>query len=284
MKRPSLPYFLLIPIVIYLFLFLFFPFIFDIYFSGFHYNLQYPEMPFTGFANYEKLFSDPEWWTSLATTFQFTVVCIAFEFLLGLGLALFCARDFKGVGALRVIVLIPMMMIPAATGIMWKLMMYPGRSVIDLMLEAIGLPAVKWLGNSFWTPVAVVIMDVWQWAPFIAIILFAGLMGLPLEPFEAARVDGARPFFVFRKLTLPMLYPAISVALILRVLDLLKLFDQPFVLASGGSGTETVSFYIYRIGFRILDVGYGSTISVVFWILVWVLANILAWRIRRFYE
>ncbi len=270
--------------MIYLFLFLFFPFIFDIYYSGFRYNLAYPEMPFIGFRNYEKLFSEPEWWSSFGTTILFMVACIVSEFLLGLGLALVCATDFKGVGALRVIMLIPMMMIPAATGIMWKLMMYPGRSIIDLGLASIGLPEIPWLGNTFWTPLAVVIMDVWQWSPFIAIILLAGLMGQPLEPFEAARVDGARPLFVFRKLTLPMLYPAISVALILRVLDLLKLFDQPFVLAMGGSGTETVTFYVYRVGFRILDIGYGSAISVIFWIFVWVLANILAIRMRRLYE
>jgi multiple sugar transport system permease protein len=268
--------------VMYLFFLLFFPFIFDIYYSGFSYNLAYIGMQFIGFGNYQKMFSEADWWMALATTVYFVVACIVTEFLVGLGLAVFCAKDFRGVGPLRVIMLVPMMMIPVASGVMWKLMLYSNNAV-DFVLGSIGLPTVNWLGDRFWTPVAVVLMDTWQWSPFIAIILLAGIVGLPLEPFEAARVDGAKGLTVFRKLTLPMLYPAISVALILRVLDLFKLFDSPFILALGGSGSETLSIYIYRMGFRILDVGYGSAIAVIFFIMVWVVFNIIASRMRRLY-
>jgi multiple sugar transport system permease protein len=283
MRRPSLPYLLLLPVLIYLFFFLFFPFLFDIYYSTFNYNLAYVGMSYIGGANYQQMFSDANFWMAFTATIMFAVACIVLEFLLGLGLALYCARDFRGVGAMRIIMLVPMMMIPVATGIMWKLMMFQDN-MLNYLERVMGLPVVPWLGSRFWTPIGVVIMDVWQWTPFIAIILLAGLMGLPLEPFEAARVDGARALTVFRRLTLPMLYPAISVALILRVLDLLKLFDAPYVMSGGGSGTETLSIYVYREGFSVLNIGYSSAVAVVFFVFVWVLANIIATRMRRVYE
>jgi len=262
---------------------LFYPFIYDIYFSTFYYSLTRPEkIRFIGIGNYITLFNDPHFWVAARNTVLYVVTCLPLEFLLGLGIALLLTKDFKGISLFRLLFILPVLLPPIAITIMWRLMMFPGISIINYLLELIGIGRINWFAGGFPSYFAIILIDVWQWSPFIALILLAGLLGLPVEPYEAARVDGATPTQVFFYISLPLLKPVIFVALILRTLDLIKLFDPIYAIVTGGGcAMETLSVYIYKRGFKILDIGYGSAVSVIFWISAFVIANIL---VRRFKE
>ena len=269
-------YLLVLPSLIYLFFWFIYPFIYDIYISFFYYSLQKPMEPvFIGFDNYVKVFSDPAFINSIKITFVYTAICFVIELGLGMGIAFLLARDLPGITVLRILFMIPVLLMPIGIGVMWKLMFLPGFGVADYLAGFFGMAGLPWFGDFFWSSVLIILMDVWQWTPFMTLIILAGILGLPKEPYEAAAVDGLTQRQIFTKITLPMLGPVIAIASLLRILDLFKLYDPIFVVTRGGVGTETLSHYIYRTGFRILNIGWAGCVSFMFWIIVFVLANIL---------
>lgn len=283
MKSRNLILLTTLPTLFYLFFWLFYPFIYDIYYSTFYFTLTRPDLTrFIGASNYVAVLTDPDFWLAARNTAFFIVVCLALEFFLGLLLALVLSLDFKGIGVLRTLYILPVLLPPISVAIIWRLMFFPGMSAINYLIEAFFGFQVNWMAGGIPSFLAIILIDIWQWAPFVALILLAGLLGMPPEPIEAARIDGASPSQVFFNIILPYLKPVILVALILRFLDLIKLFDPIYaIVTGGGSVMETLSVYVYKKGFKVLNIGYGSAVSVIFWISAFIIANL---AVRRFKE
>lgn len=218
-------------------------------------------------SNFTRLFSDSFFRDALLHTLVYATVALTFEFLIGLGLALLVDRPLRGRNVFRAVLLIPMMLPPVVVGVVWRLMFNPNFGAINGTLKAAGAntDSLTWTASPALALISVIAVDVWQWTPFMFLILLAGLQSIPQEPYEAAMVDGASWQQTFFHVTLPLLKPAILIALLLRTMDLLRVFDQIFILTEGGPGfaTETVSLYIYRAAFRFFDFGYAAAMSFV---------------------
>jgi multiple sugar transport system permease protein len=221
--------------------------------------------------NFARLASDSFFLDALAHTLVYAGASLTIEFLLGLGLALLMNREMRGRSFFRAALLVPMMLPSVVAGVVWRLMLNPDFGAINGTLKAAGIrtEALTWTASPKLAFASVIAVDVWQWTPFMFLILLAGLHAIPQEPYEAALVDGASSWQTFKHITLPLLRPAILIALLLRTMDLLRVFDQIFILTEGGPGfaTETISLYIYRAAFRFGDFGYAAAMSFVLLIL-----------------
>lgn len=221
--------------------------------------------------NFTRLAVDGFFLAALSHTLIYATVALTFEFLLGLGLALLLNREMRGRGLFRATVLVPLMLPPVVVGVVWRLMLNPNFGAINGTLKSMGIGTERltWTASPKLAFASVIAVDVWQWTPFVFLVLLAGLQAIPQEPYEAARIDGSSAWQTFRHITLPLLKPAILIALLLRTMDLLRVFDQIFILTEGGPGfaTETISLYIYRAAFRFGNFGYAVAMSFVLLIL-----------------
>ncbi|WP_455873688.1 carbohydrate ABC transporter permease [Rhizobium yanglingense] len=224
-----------------------------------------PDIPWTFVAagNFLRLFSDTQFHVALRNTAVFTVAAVTAEFLLGLGLALLLDKFIRKLTFLKTVLMIPMMLPPIAVAITWKLIYEPQFGVLNEIMFRLGLPLQAWAGDANLAMFSIIVADVWQWTPFIFLLMLAGLASLPVEPYEAAALDGASSWQQFRDLTLPFLKPVIAIALLLRVMDALRLFDLVFILTGGGPAdrTKVLSLYIYQVAYRFADPGYAAAIS-----------------------
>jgi multiple sugar transport system permease protein len=225
--------------------------------TGVHWSLQ----------NFSRLAADAFFRTALLHTLVYALVALTVEFLLGLGLAVLMDKSFRGRSIFRAALLVPMMLPPVVVGVVWRLMFNSDFGAINGTLQAIGVntESLTWTASPTLAFASVILVDIWQWTPFMFLVLLAGLQAIPQEPYEAARIDGSSRWQTFRHVTLPLLKPAILIALLLRMMDLLRVFDQIFILTEGGPGfaTETISLYIYRAAFRFGDFGYAAAMSFV---------------------
>lgn len=216
-------------------------------------------------ANFTRLFHDRLFFISLGQTAAYTLVALTIEFSLGLVLALAAdsaaRQGWPFIKPVRGLILLPMILPPVVVAVIWRLIYNPDFGVLNSTLHA----HFNWIAGENSAMLSVILVDVWQWTPFMFLLLLAGLQALPVEPFEAAVVDGASAWQTFRHVTLPLLRPVIAVALLLRSMDLLRVFDSIFVLTQGGPGfaTETASLFIYRTAFRFYDFGYAAVLSFV---------------------
>jgi ABC-type sugar transport system permease subunit len=264
-----LGYLLVAPVLILLLTITAYPLISNLW-NSFHFvNLSFGVLPhkFVGFQNYTKMFASPEWRSALGRTVIFTVVTVVVDIATALGLALMLHRRFRGRGLLRAAVLIPWAVPTVVSATVWKTMFDPRAGFVDYFLSAVhpGWSSLTWLNASAWRSWAVIfVADTWKNVPFVAIILLAGLQVIPGDIYEAARIDGATAWRTFRRLTLPLLKPALVVALIFRTLQALLVFDVIYILTGGGPGTstETLSFVNYQTFIVNTDFGYGGAISV----------------------
>jgi len=217
--------------------------------------------------NFTRLFADQFFLSALAHTIVYAAIALTFEFLIGLSLALLLNEQMRGQSVFRALLLLPMMLPPVVVGVVWRLMLNSNFGAVNGTLKRFGLntDALTWTASPKLAMATVVIADIWQWTPFMFLILLAGLQAIPQEPYEAALIDGASAWQTFRHVTLPLLKTAILIALLLRTMDLLRVFDQIFILTEGGPGfaTETVSLYIYRTAFRFSNFGYAAAMSFV---------------------
>jgi multiple sugar transport system permease protein len=217
--------------------------------------------------NFARLSADGFFLSALAHTFVYAAIALTVEFFLGLGLALLLNSQIRGRSLFRAMLLVPMMLPAVVVGVVWRLMLNPNFGAVNGSLKSfgVGTDALTWTASPKLAMASVVIADVWQWTPFMFLILLAGLQSIPQEPYEAALIDGSSAWQTFRHVTLPLLKPAILIALLLRTMDLLRVFDQIFILTEGGPGfaTETVSLYIYRTAFRFSNFGYAAAMSFV---------------------
>ncbi len=219
---------------------------------------------FVGLENFREALSDRRFWNGLRNTFYFTLLAVPLQLLFGLGIALLFNREFPGKGIVRTIILLPMVATPVAIALIWALMFNPSLGVLNYFLESVGLPRSLWVANASLVIPSLVLVDVWEWTPFIALILLAALQGVPLEYYEAARIDGANAWQSFWYITLPGIRAAIVVAVILRSIDALKTFDIIYVITQGGPGTasETLNVFAFRTGFEFFRAGYAATLLI----------------------
>jgi len=217
--------------------------------------------------NFTRLIADQFFLRAMVQTVVYAAVALTFEFLIGLGLALLLDTQMRGRSVFRALLLLPMMLPPVVVGVVWRLMLNSNFGAVNGTLKTLGIKtdALTWTASPKLAMASVIVADVWQWTPFMFLILLAGLQAIPQEPYEAALIDGSSAWQTFRHVTLPLLKPAILIALLLRTMDLLRVFDQIFILTEGGPGfaTETVSLYIYRTAFRFSNFGYAAAMSFV---------------------
>ena len=217
-----------------------------------------------GLGNYIDAFKDSEFWSAVRVTIIFTIVSVFFETVIGLGMAMAMHAAFRGQGVLRTVVLVPWAVLTVVTAIMWRTIVDPNLGFVNQIL---GTKTV-WLGEEPQALIVMIVADVWKTAPFMALLLLAGLQVIPSEIYEAAKVDGATAWQRFQRITLPLLTPALLVALIFRTLDALRIFDLPFVLTPGAHGTNTRSLEAYQTFTANNILGKGAALAVVTFLIV----------------
>jgi multiple sugar transport system permease protein len=252
---------LLIPLILVLLLFLFYPLIYCLFYSFRDYTLLKPA-EFVGLANFYSLLHDGVFWTALGRTGIVLSVSIAAELLLGMGIALLLNRGLRGESIIRSLCLLPLMIMPLAMSMIWNFILQYDFGAANQILVALGGNKISWFApdHALFT---LCFVNIWQWFPFSVFVLLAGLKSLPKDAFEAAKVDGASAWTVFRKLTLPMLSPLIVIIILLRTMWLIRFFDPLYGTTRGGANTEVLDWMMYRTTFVFFDIGEGSALALI---------------------
>jgi multiple sugar transport system permease protein len=220
---------------------------------------------FTPLKNLDQLFGDQLFLTSIGTTLVFVIVSVVVEMVLGFVLALLVSGIPRMKGFIRTVTILPILVPPVAIGSMWKLMYNYDFGVFNQFLMLLGLDPMGWLSDVHLALASVILVDIWHWTPFVFLVLFAAVEGLPKEVLEAARVDGATTWQTIRKVIIPLMMPAIGVAFLFRSIFAFNVFDEIFLLTSGGPGTatEVMSLRLYKTYFEQNNMGYGALLSLV---------------------
>jgi len=262
----SSPYLFLIPAAIFMVAFIVYPFLYSVYNGFFSWNWAHPEkgIVYVGLDNYVSLLLNSDFQNSLRVTFLYTALVLSIEFPLGLILAVLLAQNFKGVSLLRTVCLIPLMTSRVAAALIWQLIYHETIGPLNYLISLLGGKSISWLSNPHMALFSCCLVTVWLYVPFEALILMAAILSIPSDIIESAKVDGASSITIFRHITLPLIKPTAIVVLLIRTMDTLRVFDEVYILTSGGpaGATEVVSFYAYRSLFSYLDVGYASAICV----------------------
>ncbi len=227
------------------------------------------------FSNYTSMLSDSRFLKAFVRTLVFSSVALVSELVIGTAIALLLNRNFVGKPLVKTLFLLPMVATPVSIGLVWMLIYEPTFGIANTLLEAIGLRNLPiWLGSPQTALMSLAIIDIWQWTPMISLIVMAGLAALPYEPIESAHVDGARPWQILTKVTLPMVMPTIVVAGLLRLIDALKTFDIIYATTQGGPtfSSETLNVLSFINAFQYFDLGYASAMLVVFFLIVLLLS------------
>jgi multiple sugar transport system permease protein len=264
-KKISILVYFILPAVIMLALFTLFPIVYSIRTSFLSWNLIKPHLGkrFIGFDNYVKMFSDPRFWNSLKISFIFVAGSTCLSTALGLGIAMLLNRSFKGNVFFRLVFLLPMFITPVVVGIMWRFMLNAELGLVNYLLSLVGIKQVGWFSHHVLALTTVMLIDVWEWTPFVILICLSGLQSLPHEPFEAAVIDGANGWKIFRFITIPLIKPLLLTVIIIRTMDTFRVFDIIFVTTRGGPGvtTENLNLYGFINAFEYYHVGYSTTIT-----------------------
>jgi len=277
-NKSLLPYLLLSPGLLLL-LGMLYPFFLGVYYSLTNYYLQYPHLfRFIWLQNYLKLLEDPLFSYSLKFTLSYALAAVVVQVGLGLAVAMLLNGRIIGRGVLRAMMLMPLMMPPVITALMWKIMMGSTKAgILNYLLSFFGLGPVNWLGAVNSAIISVFIIDTWGNLPFVSLILLGGLQSLPSEPYEAARVDGAAGWGVFRYITLPLLKPFIILAGTFRVMDSLRIFDVIYAATVGGPADATMNLHMraFFYAFQWYQMGMGMAYAMVLLILVFLASYFL---------
>lgn len=280
-RERFLPYLLLAPALVLL-VGMIYPFGLGLYYSFTSYWLQYPNrFRFIWLDNYVSLMEEPLFVRALEFTVGFTLVAVVVQVGLGLAVALFLHGRVPGRSALRALLLLPLMLPPVITALMWKIMMASTNAgILNYMLSFVGIDPLNWFGSTQGAVVSVLIIDTWGNLPFVALILLGGLQALPTEPYEAARVDGAGAVAILRYVTLPLLSPFIVLTVLFRTMDSLRIFDVIYATTQGGPNDATTNLQImaYQYSFQWYQMGKGMAQAIVLLLLV-VLVSYLLMRL-----
>jgi multiple sugar transport system permease protein len=238
---------------------------------------------YVGLDNYRTLISDERFLDSIRITFIFTLLAVVIPIGLGTAAALVFHREFPFRGVLRTIFVMPMMATPVAVALVWKMMFHPQLGVLNYLLSLVGIPPSDWVFSPKTVIPTLVMVEVWHWTPLVMLIVLGGLAGLPKEPYESAVIDGANDWHMFRYITLPLLWPYIMIALIIRTIDALKVFDIIFVISEGGPGTasETLNIFLYLQAFQFYKIGYASAVVVIFFAIIVALSLLLLYTRQK---
>jgi multiple sugar transport system permease protein len=262
------------------------PFAVSLWLSLTNFSLVTPgETAFTGLANYAALMQSEEFWSALRVTLLFTTLAVAIQLALGLAIAVFLHHETRAVPLLRVLYLLPLAITPVAAVLTFRMMFNPTLGVFNFLLRELGLPPMDWLGTPGMALLSLLLVDTWQWTPFVMLIAIGGLAALDEEPLEAAAVDGASPAQVFWHHILPMLFPYLMVAMVFRAIDAFKTFDIIFVLTGGGPGiaTRTLNLLAYKQGIEFLSLGYAAAIAIVMLVVTLAASQALLRRVGLFH-
>jgi multiple sugar transport system permease protein len=273
------------PAVVWVLVFTIFPLLYAVYNSFF--SFRYGSInQFIGLGNFGRLFTDGNLHSALWVTITFVAVTVSVEMLLGFGLALIFNREIYGKNIWRALMTLPLFATPVAMGYLGITLFYETNGPVNALVSALGGTPPPWLSNPFWAPIAVMIIDIWQWTPFVFLVSLAGLQGLPEDIYEAARVDGGSGIQLFRHVTLPLMAPILWLILLLRLVESFKVFDIPASLTLGGPGraTEVYSLFTYRTALRFFDHGYAATQGFLLLVIVSIIIAVLFGRIRDLYE
>jgi multiple sugar transport system permease protein len=236
-----------------------------------------------GLTNYRQLADDGRFWNSVRVQAQLSFWTVSLQLLLGVSIALLLNGRMKFLELVRATFVVPMVLPPVVVALIWKILFTPDISILDWTLGLLGLPQPAWLADPTLALWAIIVADVWEWFPFVMLLLLAALQMLPSEPVEAARLDGASRGQVFRYVTLPLLKPAIVVATLFRLIDSVKAFPHIFIMTGGGPGTatEVTNFYAYLQGFSYTYVGYSSAIIVVMLVATFLMSVVVLRAVGR---
>jgi multiple sugar transport system permease protein len=275
-----------LPAVLFVSSLMIFPVLYTLSISFTNWNLT-SGLPgrFVGIKTYLAILQEPRFWAALWRTLYFTVLAVFIETILGMIWALILNKEFKGKGITKLFLLMPMVSTPVAIGISWTLFYEPTIGLANWALKLVGLPSLKWIADPNLVIPSIILVDVWQWTPMMALIILAGLAGLSIEPVESARVDGAGPFQIFRHITLPMVAPVILTAVVLRSIDALKTYDIIYAMTNGGPGfaSETLNIYAYNLSFSYFRLGNAAVVLFFLFTMVMILSYIVA-RMRTALE
>ena len=238
---------------------------------------------FVGLANYLRLPTDPRFVEAIGHTIFYTALSVLLPLLFGTFAAVVFHQKFPGRGFLRGVFIMPMMATPVAIALVWTMMFHPQLGVLNYLLSLVGLPPQLWVFNPTTVIPSLVLVETWQWTPLVMLIVLGGLAAIPTEPYESAQIDGANFWQVFRFITLPLIMPFLFIAGMIRMIDAVKSFDIIFAITQGGPGSasETINLYLYSVAFVYYDIGYGSAIAVVFFLLIVALAALLLYLRKR---
>jgi multiple sugar transport system permease protein len=264
-----------------LFMLTIYPTIMNIIYSLQSYELTKPkERGFVGLSNYVDVLTDPEFLAAAQRTAIYVIAAVGIELVLGLLIAMLLSQNLRGESIFRSLLVLPLAATPVAVGLIWRLMYNPTGGLVNQILHNLGLPLGKWTSSPTTALASVIIVDIWQWTPFVVLILMAGLLALPEEPFESAKIDGANALQSFWHLTIPMLSPLIYTAVLFRLIDSLKTFDIIWVMTGGGPGrsTTTVNLHAFRTGFEFLHMGTAAAMAILMLILAVVVSTALLRR------
>jgi multiple sugar transport system permease protein len=233
-----------------------------------------PDGSFIGLNNYTNAFNDQAFLHSMRITIIFVVITVLCETILGMLLALLFTRGGKSFSVTRTLIITPMVATPVVIGILWKIMLNTDYGVINYFLSFFGISKIDWLGDPFLAFISVMIVDIWEWTPFMILVFIAALISIPKNMIEAATIDGANSWNIFWKIKLPSIMPIVLVSVLLRFIDAFKVVDTVYVMTYGGPGNSTrlLSMFIYQEALKYFKIGYGSAISILFILLMFVLS------------
>ena len=261
-----------------------FPLLFSLVLAFMSWDLSRLEggVRFIGLKNFATLINDIRFWNTARVTLLFVIGSVGLQYILGLGLAMLLNQEIYFRRFFRVAFLVPMMLTPAAVGYVGRMLFNESMGPINDIIQHLGGPLIPWLSNSRLALPSLILLDTWEWVPFMTIVLLAGLQSLPPEVFECARVDGANEWKIFSNITLPMLAPVSITVILIRALEAFKLFDIVMVMTGGGPGTatETVTMYAYTVGMKNGNLGYASAIAYSLLIMVIIFSTIFLNSLR----
>jgi multiple sugar transport system permease protein len=265
MSEKRLAFFMVSPSMALIALVAAYPIAYGIWLSLHEYSVRVAGLSrWSGFKNYSTALGDPDWWAAFVHTMIFSVSSVTLELLIGLGMAMCMHAAFRGQGLLRTTVLVPWAVLTVVTAVMWRTMFQSPQGFVNNLFGG----NTVWLGDQPYALIVIILADVWKTSPFMALLILAGLQVIPTEIYEAAKVDGATAWQRFTRITLPLLTPAILVALIFRTLDALRIFDLPFVLTNGKNGTSTLSTIAQETFATNRIYGLGSAMAVLTFLIV----------------
>ena len=275
-----------LPAIIFVFLLMIFPVCYTLFISFTDWTLTSGRpMRFAGLRSYLLVLKDPRFHAAVGRTFLFTFVAVTVEAVLGTVIALILHREFVSKGVVKLLLLLPLVVTPVAIGITFSLFYDPTIGFLNYVLSILNLPQSGWVREARTVLASLILVDVWQWTPMIALIVLAGLSGLSSDPFESAKVDGANAVQTFFRITLPMVMPTVLTAIVLRSVDALKTYDIIAAMTSGGPGysSENLNFMAYKLSFEYFAMGRASA-ALVFLFLIVLLFSITVMQIRKKFE